>query len=167
MEKWNLYNEKGELLPAHSFRGAPLPEGAYHMACEVLIRHADGDFLAMIRSTKKRDFGGLYEFSAGGAALYGESELDCVIRECREETGLRPRSFEKIAYTLDREKKIIIHSFIATVECPKDSVTLQEGETDGYLWLSPEEFKEIIKTDRVINRQMKRLDAYFRQNGWK
>jgi len=145
----------------------PLPEGVYHMACEVFIRHADGDILGMVRSLKKHDFGGKYEFSAGGAALFGESELDCARRECREETGLEPKSFNKTGTTVYPENRIIVHSFTATVDCPKDSVTLQDGETDGYRWFTPEEFREIIKTDRVIDRQIIRLDANFRKNGWK
>ncbi len=167
MEKWNLYDKDGNLLPLFAYRGDKLPPDTYHMACEVFIRHRDGSFLAMVRSKKKRDYGGKYEFSAGGAALFGESELDCIRRECREETGLSPEEFQKTGTYVHKENNIIVHSFTATVDCPKDSVTLQEGETDGYLWLSEDEFKHVITTDRVIDHQMRRLDAFFRKNGWK
>lgn len=166
MEKWNLYNRKGELLDGFCYRGDPLPDGAYCLACEVFIRHADGSFLAMVRSKDKRDFPGKLEFSAGGAALYGEDALACIARECREETGLTPTHFESIAFTRDIAKRILIHSFTATIDCPKDAVTLQEGETEGYLWLTEEEFREVITTDKVINRQMLRLNSFFHKNGW-
>ena len=166
MEKWNLYNRKGELLDGYCYRGDPLPDDTFCLACEVFIRHRDGDILAMVRSKDKKDFPGKYEFSAGGAALYGESALECVARECLEETGLTPSTFESIAFTRDLAKHILIHTFTATVDCPKDSVKLQEGETEGYRWFSLEEFRQIIKTDAVIKRQMLRLNSFLHKNGW-
>jgi ADP-ribose pyrophosphatase YjhB (NUDIX family) len=166
MERWNSYTRDEILTDRVLIRGEQVPDGLYYMACEVLIRHTDGSYLCMKRSVKKKDFGGMYEASAGGAALLGEDKLTCIKREMLEETGLISSDFEEIAHTVDDEKHIIIHSFLTVVNCDKSSVTLQEGETEGYVWLSETEFIEFILSGQMIDRQRARLDGYLRKMGY-
>ena len=166
MEKWNLYTRDGGLTDRTLIRGEKLPDGFYHMACEVLIRHTDGTFLLMKRSLKKSDYAGFFEASAGGAAQYGEDKLACIKREMREETGLSSDEFLEIAHTVDDDNRVIVCSFFTTVDSDKSSVTLQEGETEGYMWVSEEDFIEFVNSGKMIDRQRARLDGYFKSMGY-
>ena len=166
MEKWNSYTREGQLTDRILVRGEPVPEGLYHLACEVLVRHRDGDYLCMRRSVKKSDFGGMLEATAGGAAQLGENKLDCIKRELLEECGITSSDFTEVGYLVDDRFRVIVCSFITTVDCAKDSVTLQEGETEGYLWMTEEEFIAFVNSDRMIDRQRARFDAYFRSIGY-
>ena len=166
MELWNAYTRDGELTDKVLVRGEPVPEGLFHLACEVLVRHTDGDYLCMRRSVKKSDFGGMLEATAGGAAQIGEGKLDCIRRELREECGIEAGELEQIGYLVDERNRVIVASYFTTVDCAKDSVTLQEGETEGYLWMGEEEFISFVGSGEMIPTQRARLDGYFRRIGY-
>ena len=42
MELWDAYDEYGNQTGETLVRGEEIPDGLYHMVCEVLVRHADG-----------------------------------------------------------------------------------------------------------------------------
>lgn len=88
MEIWDGYYKDGTLANIDLVRGKPIPDGLYHLVCEVLVRHTDGDYLLMQRDLKKDIYPGFYEATAGGSALKGENKLDCIKRELFEETGI-------------------------------------------------------------------------------
>ncbi len=166
MEIWDGYNEKGEKLGRDFVRGIRLPDGCYHLACGVIVRHADGDFLVMLRDPDKKAWAGYYDLTAGGAALKGEDELTCIKRELFEETGLSSDSFEFISRWVMPEQHCIFFSYHTTVNCPKNSVRLQEGETVGYMWLTTDEFASFIKTERkIIPTQIAKYEPYFKSIG--
>ena len=96
MEIWDGYWEDGSLANIDLVRGEPIPNGIYHMVCEILVRHTDGDYLLMQRDFRKSNFGGYYEATAGGSALKGEDKITCAKRELFEETGIEANSLEEI-----------------------------------------------------------------------
>ena len=166
MEKWNAYTRDGQLTDMILIRGKKIPDGLYFMACEVLVRHVDGDFLCMKRSKKKAVFGGCLEATAGGAAVLGEDKYQCVKRELREETGLNCEEFHEIGSFVNDEHHSIFYSFECTVDCDKDSVQLQEGETEGYVWMSESEFIAFVNSGNMIPPQYERHLEYFKNLGY-
>jgi len=166
MELWDAYSKDGKLVGSTLVRGEEIPQGLYHLVCEVLVRHADGSYLCMKRSGQKKNHGGWYEATAGGSALKGEDKWQCVARELKEETGLICHEFEEIGCSLEEKKQAFFHNFVCTVDCNKTSVQLQEGETEGYLWMSEEEFAEFVNSDKMIPSNRRRYDKYFRQMGY-
>ena len=96
MELWDAYDENFRRVEGVSLvRGEPIPAGAYHLVCDVLVRHTDGSYLLMRRDPRKH-YGGLWETTAGGSALRGEAPLDCARRELREETGIRAEELQEL-----------------------------------------------------------------------
>ena len=69
--------------------------GLYHVVVDILVRHRDGTYLLMRRDPRKI-LGGLWEASAGGSALRGETPLEAARRELREETGIEAGSFTEL-----------------------------------------------------------------------
>ena len=55
MEIWDLYDEKGNKTGEtwERSRAKEIPEGRYHIVCDILIRHRDGDFLLTLRDSRK------------------------------------------------------------------------------------------------------------------
>ena len=68
MEIWDGYNIDGSLAGVDLVRGEKIPDGLYHLVCEVLVQHTDGDFLLMKRDLNKPINPGKYEATAGGSA---------------------------------------------------------------------------------------------------
>ena len=166
MELWDAYTKDGKRTGITLVRGETIPKGLYHLVCEVLVRHEDGSYLCMKRSIKKPNYGGWYEATAGGSAIQGETMWQCVERELFEETGVVCHAFEEVATSCEERKQAIFHNFFCTVACDKDSIQLQEGETEGYRWLSEEEFRAFVNSDDIIPSNRKRYESYFRQMGY-
>lgn len=166
MELWDAYSKDEELTGDMLVRGEEIPQGLYHLVCEVLVRHTDGSYLCMKRSAGKPNYGGWYEATAGGSALAGEDKWQCVARELLEETGLACHEFEEIGCSLEERKQAFFHVFVCVVDCEKTSVQLQEGETEGYLWMSEEEFKTFVNSDKMIPSNRRRYAKYFQRMGY-
>ena len=84
MEYWDAYDGEFRRMEGVSLvRGEDIPAGVYHLVCDVLVRHTDGSYLLTRRDPRKH-YGGLWEATAGGSALRGETPLDCARRELRE-----------------------------------------------------------------------------------
>ena len=160
MEVWDAYTADGQRAGQTLYRGIRIPDGLYHMVCEVLLRHTDGDYLCMRRAAGKPIYPGRWEATAGGSALKGESPLDCIRRELKEETGLTGTHFQLIGQSVWAANKCIYYTYLCEYDGPKDAVTLQKGETEGYRWMSQDEFADFVRTGRMIPNQKKRYNAF-------
>ena len=151
MERWDAYDENFRRMEGVSLvRGEPIPAGAYHLVCEVLVRHIDGSCLLMQRDPRKH-YGGLWEATAGGSALRGEPPLDCARRELREETGIRAEELQELGRVRSGNTHYV--EFLCVMDWPKDGVTLQEGETVAYRWVSRTEFRS-LRSEELVTKRM-------------
>ncbi|MBR4866412.1 MAG: NUDIX domain-containing protein [Clostridia bacterium] len=164
MELWDAYLSDGTLAGGELIRGEPIPTGLYHLVCEILVRHIDGDYLLMQRDFRKPNYGGFYEATAGGSALKGEGKWICAKRKLLEETGISADSFLEIGRYLSSDT--IYHAFLCTTDCDKSAVTLQEGETISYKWLSEAEFIGFVNSGEMIDIQKARYRNYFEKIGY-
>lgn len=155
MERWDAYDESMNKIDCMTLvRGEPIPDGCFHLACEVSVRHTDGSYLVMQRD-KRKPFGGLWEATAGGSALQGESPLECAIRELREETGIQAEEMIEVGKVLHYRHKTYYVEFLCIKDVDKDSICLQEGETIAYKWVGGQELLEMtgkeLAKQRILN----------------
>ena len=154
MEIWDGYWEDGSLANIDLVRGEPIPNGIYHMVCEILVRHTDGDYLLMQRDFRKSNFGGYYEATAGGSALKGEDKITCAKRELFEETGIEANSLEEIG------------QYLCITDCDKTGVSLQEGETVAYRWIPEKEYILFVNSSDMIPIQKVRYADFLKKLGY-
>ena len=164
VEIWDAYYADGTLAGRDLIRGETIPQGLYHLVSEILVRHADGDYLLMQRDPRKPNYGGFYEATSGGSALKGEDALCCAERELFEETGIEAGVLTSIGRCFSQDT--IYEKFLCITNCEKTSITLQEGETVSYKWVSEEEYVEFVNSGSMIDVQQKRYEQYFRQVGY-
>ncbi|MBO4679299.1 MAG: NUDIX hydrolase [Lachnospiraceae bacterium] len=164
MELWDLYDR--DLNPLHKTwerrkdKNQGIPDGEYHIVCDLLIRHADGDFLLTRRDLNKEIAPGLWEASAGGSALAGETPEEAACREMLEETGLKAEKLEFVDNFVAEWSNSIFFSYVAYVSCDKDSVKLQEGETIEYKWVDLEGFFKFLDEDDALKGHNERYKKY-------
>ncbi len=150
MELWDAYDSRGKQIEGRTLvRGEPIPEGMYHLVCDILVRHADGSYLLMQRDRRKT-YGGMWEATAGGSALRGEDTLTCAKRELLEETGINADGLTELGRVV-RDNTIYVE-YSCVTDCPKDSIVLQEGETIAYRWVGREELLGMKRTELLIER---------------
>jgi len=164
MELWDLYDIN--LNPLHKTwerkkgKNHDIPDGEYHIVCDLLIRHADGDFLLTRRDLNKDIAPGMWEASAGGSALAGETAEEAAYREMFEETGLKAEHLEFVDNAVSEFSHSIFFSYVAYVSCDKASVRLQEGETIDYKWVNLQEFFEFLEADDALKGHNERYKKY-------
>ena len=166
MEIWDAYFKDGSLAGIDLIRGEKIPDGLYHLVCDVLVRHVDGDYLLMRRDLAKPIYPGYWEATAGGSALKGEDALACAKRELLEETGISSGSFEEMNRFVFDDDRCIFYTFLCTTDCEKDSITLQEGETIDYKWLSENDFISFVNSGEIIEFQKNRYSNFFVEKGY-
>lgn len=163
MELWDARDKDGNLVGRDLIRGEKIPDGLFHLVCEVIVRHVDGDFLLMQRDFSKPNFPGLYEATAGGAALKGEDANQCVRRELLEETGIVCEEFQLVDVIISERKHSIYYQFSCTTACDKQSIQLQEGETVSFRWVNKNVLRSMLDSSEIVPATKERMGKYLKQ----
>ncbi len=154
MELWDAYDENFRKIEGMTLvRGQEkdIPQGVYHIVVDILVQHTDGEYLLMRRSPEKA-FPGMWEASAGGSVLQGESAYDGAMRELFEETGVRAEKLVELGHIVSTKYPVIYADFLCVTDCAKDGIVLQQGETDAWRWVSKETLLSLDKTELVSDR---------------
>lgn len=158
MEIWDAYFEDGTLAGCDLIRGEQIPNGLYHLVCEIVVRHNDGTYLLMQRDYRKANYPGMYEASAGGSVIKGENALEAAYRELKEETGIRSNELRQIYHC--KSKDTIYIGYLCETDCEKNSITLQDEETISFIWLNSNTFLDFVQSDKYIPSHKKRLENF-------
>lgn len=149
-EIWDAYDRDfNKVENVTLVRGEPIPDGMYHLVCDIVVKHVDGTYLLMQRDLQKT-FGGRWELTAGGSALIGETPLEGAMRELREETGIVASSLQKLEVIVSASKQSICVEYLCTTDWDKNAITLQKGETVAYKW---------VEQDELFNMDVEKLAA--------
>lgn len=154
-EIWDAYdNAFNKIKNVTLVRGESIPDGMYHLVGEVIVKHIDGTYLIMQRDFEKH-YGGMWELTAGGSALLGETPLECAVRELREETGIETTKIKEIGRVVNDVRHSLYVEYLCVTDWEKNAVTLQEGETVNYKWVDKKSLLEMSQDELVSSRTMK------------
>lgn len=160
MELWDAYKADGTLAGLDLVRGEKIPLNWFHLVCEAVIQHTDGDFLLMQRSFDKEIYPGKWEIGAGGSALKGENKLEAVLREIKEETGIDTGEIKEIYHLVHEKHQAIYYGFHIITAYKKDAIQLQEKETINYKWISKKELIKFYDSNQCPPSTKERLKEY-------
>lgn len=151
MELWDIYDKNkkptGRTMERNNWC---LKDDEYHLTVLGVILRPDGRFLITKRVMTKAWAPGWWEVS-GGAAMAGETSLEAVKREVKEETGLDVSNAQGgYMFTYHRENPgegdnyfVDVYRFI--MDFKEEELCLQEAETDGYMFATPEQIRELAE----------------------
>lgn len=160
MEKWDAYDSDFKKIDGKILiRGEEkdIPDGVYHLVCEILVKHTDGSYLLMKRDYRKH-YGGMWEATAGGSALIGETPLQCAIRELKEETGIETSALTKVGTEFNDKTHSLYVEFLCVTNWEKTNIQMQDGETVDYKWVNREDLIAMSKNELVTERMQKYID---------
>ena len=159
-ELWDAYDrELNKIENVTLVRGEPIPDGFYHLVCDIVVKHTDGTYLLMQRDFKKT-FGGMWELTAGGSALAGETPLEGAMRELREETGIISFNLKEIERFVNEKRHFVCVVHFCLTDCDKNSIILQKGETVAFRWLTRDEILEMSDDTLAPTRALKILQDF-------
>lgn len=157
MELWDAYDSEMKVIEGMTLvRGeeASIPAGVYHLVSHILVEHVDGTYLLMQRDPRK-SYPNMWEATAGGSALKGETAEDCARRELREETGIESDSLTELRRFPWDPTRCVYVEYLCLTDCDKTCVKLQEGETIAYKWATAEEICRMTPEELLSERMRK------------
>ena len=75
--------------------------------------------------------------------------------------GRRCDSFELVKITFSTRSPSLIYSYLAMVDCDKDAIVLQEGETTEYKWVDAAGLLKYAKSELAIKSSIERYRDYY------
>ena len=88
MEIFDLYDASRRLTGETMVRGTPVPEGRYRVVIHICIFNGKGEMLIQQRQPFKANWANMWDLSAGGCVVSGETSQQGAHRELLEELGL-------------------------------------------------------------------------------
>jgi len=162
MEFNDIYDKDRNLTGRTHRRGTIWRKGEYGLVVCVWVYDGNGKIL-LTRRAPEKSFAGTWE-NSGGAALAGETSLQAITRELREETGIcaQPEEFELLCSGRDRNAH---YDFYCVRRDLDIKVTLQPGETDDFKWVTLAQIHEMIEKGmicKIIAKQFVRQEPLLR-----
>ncbi|MBE6982416.1 MAG: NUDIX domain-containing protein [Ruminococcaceae bacterium] len=164
MEFNDIYDKDRNLTGRTHRRGTLWRKGEYGLVVCVWVYDGKGKLL-LTRRAPEKSFAGTWE-NSGGAVQAGETSLQAITRELREETGIHaaPEEFELLES--GRDKNCHYDFYGLHRDIPIEQVVLQKGETDDAKWVTLDEIHEMIRDNqmcKVIARQFLRQEPMLKE----
>lgn len=151
MELWDIYdsqkNRTGKKIYRHE--SANLGPGEYHLVVCMLIINKDKQILIQKRALHKKGFPGLWA-DTGGAALFGESSQEAIIREVDEEIGITLKEEELVHLVTQKDLNFFRDVYVAHREVDLESCILDQNEVAQVCWTTLEEIKRMIDNNQYM-----------------
>ena len=151
-EMWDIYdiNKKktGRQVKRDSYQ---FKEGEYHIVATAIIMNSKNEILISKRAAHKR-FGLMWECN-GGSILAGETSLEGVLREIKEELGIEFSKEEAIFLKEIRRDKIppdFKDLWLFRKDIDTKDITFSDGESIEAKWVSIDEFLKMFENGEIV-----------------
>ena len=151
-ELWDLYDVNRNKIGKTAERDVDvLKEGEYHIIVNAVIMNSKNEILISKRAPHKK-FGLMWECN-GGSILAGETSLDGMLRELKEELGL-VFSKEEAIYLKEFRRDKLPQDFKDLWLFRRDidikDVTFPDGEAIEAMWVSIDKFLEMYENKEIV-----------------
>ena len=147
MEFWDIYDKNGRLTGRQVQKNATLQHGEYHLAVEVWIINSKKQILLQQRSKNCELLPGVWGLTTGRVKSKEDSLQGCL-REVQEELGLHlsSKDMTRIRRIVREDKTHLIWDVYAVYQdIDNKKLRLQKNEVDKVRWVTPAEFKDMLK----------------------
>lgn len=163
MELWDIYDEDRRPTGRYAVRDVtPLQPGEYHLVVHVCVFSRDGKLLIQRRALGRKSAGGLWDITAGGSAVAGETSLQAAQRELKEEVGLSlelPRPFFTINFPVGFDDVYLVQA-----DPDLSELVLQEEEVCDAKWATEEEVLTLLDAGLFVKYRRHFLELLFETN---
>ena len=141
-ELWDIYDKNRKKTGKTARRDIDeLKEGEYHIITVGIIMNSKNQLLITKRAPNKK-LGLMWEFS-GGSVQSGETSLEGILRELKEEIGVQFTKKDAI-FLKEKRKDIAPPGFkdmwLFRKDVKDEEITFPDGEAIDYKWVTIDEF---------------------------
>ena len=151
-EFWDVYDKDRNKTGKLAQRGVDkLKEGEYHIVVTAVILNSKNEILITLRAPFKT-FPLMWECN-GGSILAGETSLEGVIREIKEEVGIGLNEKDGV-FLKTLERSCVPPDFkdvwIFRKNVLDEEITLPDGEAIDFKWVTIDEFEEMFQNNEIV-----------------
>lgn len=166
MEKRDLYDINRNLTGETIYKGETIPENKYINVVLAFIQNSKCEFLIQKRSIQKD---GMYG-STGGHAKTGESSIQAMMTEIREEIGLKveEKELELIYSGRSDRSQVFFDLYYLKKDFDIEDLVLQKEEVEFVEWYSIEKINQLAKNGLFLENHLEefyRLINIFKERG--
>lgn len=157
MEIRDLYDENKNLTGETLVKGESIPKGRYIIVVLVFIQNSEGKFLIQKRSERKN---GKYA-TTGGHPKSGESSIEGIITEVKEEIGLdiNPNNLQLYFSGKSEKERVFWDDYYIKMDVPNiKSLKLQEDEVSSVEWFSEKEILDLMEQDKFFKNHYEEFE---------
>lgn len=150
MELWDVYDINRNKTSKTMVRGEAFEKGNYHLVVHVCIFNSKGEMLVQQRQPFKEGWPNLWDITAGGSAIKGDTSQSAAERELFEEIGLRA-DFNNIRphITINFDDGFDDYYLIER-EVDINELSLQYEEVQKVKWASREDIFSMMESGEFI-----------------
>ena len=162
MERWDLYDKDRRLTGETLERGRPVPAGRRHLVVHVAVFDPSGRMLIQQRQPFKEGWPNLWDMTAGGSAVTGETSFEAAERELREEVGISA-DLSGCAPALTIYYDVCFDDvYVITQTVDPASLALQYEEVQAVRWATEEDVLRMLDEGTFIPYHRGYLELLFR-----
>ena len=144
MEYRDLYDENKQLTGEKILKGDDVPKGRYYITVAVFIENSKNEFLLQIN--KKYDMW----TTTGGHPKSGESSLDGIVIEVKEELGVDVEASKFELFKTIKTEDDFVDLYYLKEDIDLSNVEMQEEEVANVGWFSRDAIEQLIKEDKFL-----------------
>ena len=152
LEMWDIYDinrkKTGRLAERDAYE---FKEGEFHIVVQAIIMNSKNELLISKRAANKR-FSLMWEFN-GGSVLAGETSLEGIIREVKEELGIEFTKKEAIFFKEILGYKIspnLKDMWLFRKDIDIKDITFPDKETIEAKWVNIDEFMKMFENKEIV-----------------
>ena len=144
MEYRDLYDENRNLTGEKILKGEDVPKGRYYITVAVFIENSKNEFLLQIN--KKYDMW----TTTGGHPKSGESSLEGIVIEVKEELGLDVEADRFELFKTIKTEDDFVDLYYLKGDFDLSKMEMQEEEVGNVGWFSRNAIEELIKDNKFL-----------------
>lgn len=150
MEPVDIYNKNKQKTGKIKMRYKDtLESDEFALAVKAIIINSKGQVLISKRAKTKQKDAGLWEIN-GGVCLAGESSLQGIIREIKEELGIDLGNVKGILYKEYSERQLFYDIWLFKVDTEINNLRFADNEVEEAKWADIEECKAMEQEGKLI-----------------
>ena len=150
MEQWDLYTRERQKTGELHIRGEKMPPERYHLVVQVVIFGSDGRMLIQQRQKDKIGWPEMWDFSAAGSAVAGDSSVDAAVREVQEELGVTLEPEELSPALTMYGDSFFCDIYLVEKDVAIENLRLQESEVQAARWASEEDILALAAQGQFV-----------------
>ena len=146
MEIRDLYDENKILTKEIIKKGEKGPKGRYYITVVVWIQNNNNEFLIQKTSKEK----GSYYSTTGGHPKSGETSIQGIVTEVKEELGLDINPKNLTLFKTIKTEDDFVDLYYLKQDIDLKGITLQKEEVEEASWMTQKEIESLIKNKQFL-----------------